>query len=106
MPKIIYEVMTTRWMLSKRSLDDILNMAPMKDWKKLAVLRILEAISAALFRSNQQLAPIIVCRSIKLTLKYGLSSMACNNFVVMCLLLSHPLGKEKNYSTNVHFQKL
>ena len=93
LPMIIYEIMSTRWMLSKLSVDDVLSLQPMTDWKKLAVLRILQVALASFIRTSETLMPIVICRSIKLSLKYGLCSMACHSYAAMYLILTHSMQR-------------
>ena len=74
MPKIVYEVMTTRWLLGKKSVDEVLNLKPLTDWKKIAILRMEQLIFAPIVRGNPHLTPIFACRAIKLMLKHGLNN--------------------------------
>lgn len=93
MASIIYEIMITRLLLSKKTVDCILNLQPISDWKTIAVIRIKQIAFLSVISASPELLPIFVCRSIRLTLKHGLCSMSSPIFANMCLILYHPLGR-------------
>ena len=77
LPRIIYEVFTAKLMVSKKSEEDILNLPPLCDWKKLAMLNVLKLVFPAVLRSAPELAPILTCRCLKMTLRHGICALSC-----------------------------
>jgi predicted ATPase len=89
---IAYEMFSTKHMLSKKTEDDILGLSPLRDWRKAAVLRIMQLVFPSVMRGCPKLAPVLACRCIKITLKHGLCGMSCAAFGAFGLVLTHPLG--------------
>jgi predicted ATPase len=89
---IVYEIFSTKRMLAKRSEEDILGLRPLSDWKKVSILRIMQLVFPSVMRGCPELAPILACRCIKITLRHGLCGMSCAAFAAFGLVLTHPLG--------------
>lgn len=89
---IAYDIFSTKYMLSNKTEEDILALRPLRDWKKAAILRIMQLVFPSVMRGCPELAPVLACRCIKITLRNGLCGMSCAAFAAFGLVLTHPLG--------------
>lgn len=91
-PKIVYlvpELLKVKWRLRRKTDQDIYNL-PMIDIydKKLAnVLSILNCMSVYTFCASPDYFPFVALRGVMLTLKHGLSPMACTSFAAYAVVL-------------------
>jgi histidine kinase len=86
------EVVTTKFSLRNKTADDILSLRPMRMWKKIAALRVMQVIFPAVLRVQPAYALSISARGIRITLRYGLHPMSSTSFVGFGMILASPLG--------------
>lgn len=75
-----------------RQIEQLINLPPMKDKRKLAALRILVHISSSAYLAAPQLYPLICFTQIKLCFKYGNSALSAYSYASYSLLLCKTLG--------------
>ncbi|MEG5163236.1 AAA family ATPase [Microcoleus sp. AT3-A2] len=81
--KILKELFLTKLALRNKQIEDLLELPPMADPNKIAVLRILMNMSPATFVAAPDMFPLIVFKMVTLSLKYGnapLSSFGYGNY--------------------------
>jgi predicted ATPase len=88
----IVEIVTTRFSLRNKTAEDILSLRPLRMWKKVAALRIMQLIFPAVLRTQPEFALSITTRSIRITLRHGLHPMSSTSFVTFGMILVSPLG--------------
>ena len=88
----IVEIVTTRFSLRNKTADDILSLRPLRLWKKIAALRVMQMIFPAVLRVQPEYALSISARGIRITLRYGLHAMSSTLFVTFGMILASPLG--------------
>ncbi|CAB9501208.1 Serine threonine kinase with two-component sensor domain [Seminavis robusta] len=89
---VIYAVLKTKRQLAKKSADDIMSLYPLQDWKNAAALRIMHLMISHANRVEENLSVLLATRGIQITLKHGLSEMACFGFYSFGLVLVASLG--------------
>jgi predicted ATPase len=62
-------------MLRGKSNEYILSLPPMRDWKKLAAMRLMTVVGLFAFYSRTNLLPLLAFRLVNLTLRYGISDI-------------------------------
>lgn len=90
--KVLYEVLSTKWLLSGKTENDIMSLPSMSDTKKIGVLKLMLLAFPALLRGNPELAAVVACRCMKLTLQHGLCGMGCGSFMAVSVILLYPMG--------------
>lgn len=78
--------------LGYHQIEQLMNLPPMTDKRKLAALRILVHISSSAYLTAPQLYPLICFTQIKLCLKYGNSALSAYSYASYSLLLCKTLG--------------
>jgi predicted ATPase len=86
--RMIMSVIQFNQQLEKKSDNDILNLSPMTDERKLACMRILNILLFSTMRVQPNLYPFIALRQLQLTLQYGSSVYSSMAFVGYGLVLS------------------
>ena len=92
MISVVTNIFWTKYTLSRVTVEDVLNLKPLNDWRKLAAMRIIQMIFPACLRNNVNLSVLLAIRAIEVTLKHGLSDLACIGFGAYGLMLCNPLG--------------
>jgi tetratricopeptide (TPR) repeat protein len=88
----IVEMVTTKFSLRNKTADDILSLRPLRLWKKVAALRVMQLIFPAVLRAQPEYALSITTRGIRITLRHGLHRMSSISFVGFGMILANPLG--------------
>jgi predicted ATPase len=86
------ELITTRRMLNRLTCEDILRLPPLTDWKKVAVLQILNIVFAAVLRCQPDFALFLTAKAIKITIRHGLSPLSAVLFSMFGIILCNPIG--------------
>jgi predicted ATPase/signal transduction histidine kinase/tRNA A-37 threonylcarbamoyl transferase component Bud32 len=89
---IFVEFLRTKWALAGKSADDIVNLPHMDDPEKLAAMRILSKVASAVYVTVPEFVPIIACRLINLSLKYGNAPATAYAYTGFGLILCELLG--------------
>jgi predicted ATPase len=74
-----------------RSLDEIANMAPMTDRRRIEVMRLLDKLATYCYLSENILFPVTILRRLKYTLCYGVTDYSAVDFVGLALILTAKL---------------
>ncbi|WP_172193357.1 ATP-binding protein, partial [Microcoleus asticus] len=83
----------TKSILAGRQPLDLITLPQMRDPHKLAVVRILAAVSAAAFVATPALLPFIVLEQVNLSVQYGNSSFSANGYAYYGLMLCGVVGE-------------
>mmetsp|Transcript_11060 Transcript_11060/g.25666 ORF Transcript_11060/g.25666 Transcript_11060/m.25666 type:complete len:126 (-) Transcript_11060:685-1062(-) len=86
-----WEIMKAKWMLRGMSSDDLLRLPTLKDKKQLAAQRIMDIMVHYTFKGAPNFAPVIVGRSMQLTLKYGQSAMTATTLGLYSSIVANGL---------------
>ena len=89
---IILSVLNTKRSLTKQSEYDFLNLRPLRDWRKLAAMRIIHLLYPPVSRTKAQFSPLLSTRSIRITLRDGTCATSSVGVMTFGLILCHPLG--------------
>ena len=84
---VVRELLKCRRMLRGKTMVDLLTLPPMRDKRKLAAVRLLDIMTIFLFMEKSLLMPVVVCRQMQLTLKYGQNAMTSCTFGLYALIL-------------------
>ena len=94
--RVLMEFLRTKWMLAGKSADHMLELPRMRDPEKLAVSRILSVVASAAYVTVPEFVPLIACRLVNLSIRYGNSpatAYACMGFgLMLCELLGRIRG--------------
>jgi predicted ATPase len=88
----IKELVTTRKMLKRFSCEDILRLRPLRKWQKVAALQIINLVFPAVLRSQPEYALFLTAKTIKITLRDGLSPLSAVLFSMFSMILCNPVG--------------
>jgi histidine kinase len=88
----IVEIAMTKFSLRNKTADDILSLRPLRLWKKVAAIRVMQLIFPAAIRVQPEYALLITTRGIRITLRHGLHPMSSVPFVGFGMILASPLG--------------
>jgi predicted ATPase len=86
------ELITTRRLLSRFTLENVLSLQPLRDWKKIAILQIIHIVFPAVRRSRPEYALFLLAKTIKITLRHGLSPLSAVLFSMFGMVLCTPVG--------------
>ena len=89
--RISREIQECRRLLQGKKDRDILNLKPLRDWKKVYAIRIIQLLFPPIFQSQPHLCPLFAARVIKLTFEHGMTSMSCAGFAVLGTILCYPM---------------
>ncbi|MEG4248775.1 AAA family ATPase [Microcoleus sp. Pol10D4] len=90
--KILKEIFLTKLALRNKQIEDLLELPPMADPNKIAVLRILMNMSPATFVAAPDMFPLIVFKMVTLSLKYGNAPLSSFGYANYGLLQCGVLG--------------
>lgn len=79
---IAREVLHTKWLLQGRSIESLLRLPPMSDPAALAATQVLVLVVVYAFVVEKDLAPLLACRIVRLTLKHGVTDGSPVGFAV------------------------
>ena len=89
--RITREIQECRRLLNSKKDRDILNLKPLRDWKKVYAIRIIQLLFPPIFQSQPHLGPLFAARVVKLTFEHGLTSMSCAGFAILGTILCYPV---------------
>jgi predicted ATPase len=84
----MFDIVRTNWMVRKLSANKILHLPSMTNQDKIAATKILDLLCVYLFFANSEYFPIVCCRMVRITIKYGLNVMSASAFSLYAVLLS------------------
>jgi len=86
----------TQDVLKGKHLEDFLELPEMTDFQALATIRILAAVTAAVYQAVPELLPLIVCKQIRLSIEYGNAAVSAQAYawygVILCGIGEIDLG--------------
>ncbi|MEH1816568.1 MAG: AAA family ATPase [Nostoc sp.] len=86
----------TQDVLKGKHLEDFLELPEMTDFQALAAIRILAAVTAAIYQAVPELLPLIVCKQIRLSVEYGNAAVSAQAYawygVILCGIGEIDLG--------------
>ncbi|MDZ8135222.1 MAG: AAA family ATPase [Nostoc sp. DedQUE04] len=86
----------TQDVLKGQHLEDFLELPEMTDFQALATIRILAAVTAAVYQAVPELLPLIVCKQIRLSVEYGNAAVSAQAYawygVILCVIGEIDLG--------------
>ena len=86
----------TQDVLKGKHLEDFLELPEMKDFQALATIRILAAVTAAIYQAVPELLPLVVCKQIRLSVEYGNAAVSAQAYawygVILCGIGEIDLG--------------
>lgn len=68
--------------------EDVLGLPMMKDRKQIEIMRLLDKLATFCYITTSKLFPLVILRSFKLTLQYGLSEFSPSCFGIVGLMLA------------------
>ncbi len=89
--------------LKEKAIADLINLPLMSDLNKIAAMRILMGVLPAAFQTAPAMMPIIVCKMVNLSLKYGNTAVSAYGYSLYGLLLC---GVQGEISSGYEFGKL
>ncbi|WP_375473875.1 AAA family ATPase [uncultured Nostoc sp.] len=89
--------------LKGKAIADLINLPLMTDPNKIAAMRILMGVLPAAFQTAPAMMPIIVCKMVKLSLKYGNTAVSAYGYSLYGLLLC---GIQGEIDSGYEFGKL
>nr|WP_319423567.1 serine/threonine-protein kinase PknK [Pleurocapsa sp. FMAR1] len=81
------ELATTQTNLAGKQIEDLVNLPPMRDLEKLAVMKIASSIFSSVYIAAPQLLPILVAKQVNLSIQYGNTSLSAFAYVNYGLIL-------------------
>ena len=90
--KIVAETLKTKRKLKNLSEVDIINLSPLKDWQKLAAIRIMHLMHGPIARARAPYAPLLATHSIRITLTHGECAMSAVGLIAFGIMLCHPMN--------------
>ncbi|MEH2110907.1 trifunctional serine/threonine-protein kinase/ATP-binding protein/sensor histidine kinase [Nostoc sp.] len=86
----------TQDVLKGKHLEDFLELPEMTDFQALAAIRILAAVTAAIYQAVPELLPLVVCKQIRLSVEYGNAAVSAQAYawygVILCGIGEIDLG--------------
>ncbi|MBN3926858.1 ATP-binding sensor histidine kinase, partial [Nostoc sp. NMS4] len=86
----------TQDVLKGKDLEDFLELPEMTDLQALAEIRILAAVTAAVYQAVPELLPLIVCKQVRLSIEYGNAAVSAQAYawygVILCVIGEIDLG--------------
>ena len=70
-PQVLLELLRTRLALAGRSIKQLRNLPEMTDVKAISAMQVMDKIATPVALTNPKLYPLIICKIIDLTLRYG-----------------------------------
>ena len=92
MLSLLPEVIKTKRRVASITVDDVMKLKPVRDWKKAAALRIINMMIPHTSRCNINFTVLLATRCIQITLQHGVSEMACVGFFSFGTMLCTELG--------------
>lgn len=77
---ILRQLFKTKRMLRRQSFDEIINLPPMRDSRKLSAMRIMNFLFAYTLNGRPLYAPLVSMRLVQMSLLHGVSGMSCVGF--------------------------
>lgn len=90
--RVLRTLLTVKLQLRRWAVDDILNLRPLRHWKKLAAMRIIHIILPTIMRCKPDHLVVIIAKYIDVTLKDGISPLAALAFAALGMVMCYPLG--------------
>ena len=90
--RLVLGVLRTRLKLNRRQIDSLLDLPEMTDPHKLAAIRIMRSIGAALYLTNPRLMALLLFEQVRLMLAHGNSSWSGSAYAAFGILLCGQLG--------------
>ena len=69
-----------------------MSLPPLRDWKKIAMLRVMQLTFPPMMKWNPELCVIITCRCMKITLREGICGMTVGSFLTVGTVIIHPMN--------------
>jgi predicted ATPase/GAF domain-containing protein len=88
---LLYLLETNCALLGKRT-ENLIDLPQMSDKIALAIMRILSAIIAAAYFATPNLLPIVICKGVNLSIKYGNTDLSAMMYACYGLILCGSLG--------------
>jgi predicted ATPase len=90
--RIVRDLWVTRRLLRSWTVDDILKLRPLRQWKKLAAMRIVAMVLPTIMRCKPNHLIFLICRWVRVTLRHGLCPLDALAFGTLGMVLCYPLG--------------
>ncbi|MCU1758789.1 AAA family ATPase [Pseudomonas sp. 14P_8.1_Bac3] len=90
-------------LLGKRSIPELIDLAPMKDEVALATIRALITLFSSALHTDQNLACLTVCKAVNISLVYGNSEASCVAYANIPRIAGRRFG---DYDTGFQFGRL
>jgi predicted ATPase len=90
--RMVKDLWITRLQLRNWTVDDILKLRPLRQWKKLAAMRIIHNVFPTVMRCNPGHLIFLLSRYIRVTLRHGLFPLASLAFGAFGMLMCNPFG--------------
>jgi predicted ATPase len=91
----IFRIVRVLWITKRRlrnlSADDILNLRPLRQWNKLAAMRIIHIILPTVMRCKPDYLILFLAYYIKVTLQDGITPLSAFAFMCLGMLMCYPL---------------
>jgi len=85
-------LLATKLALVGKSIEDLVNLSPMKEPNKLAAMRILSSVISAAYFAMPELMPLIVFKQVNLSVKYGNAAVSASAYGSYGLILCDLAG--------------
>ncbi|MDW3651476.1 MAG: AAA family ATPase [Bacteroidia bacterium] len=103
--EIIAEMVQTQQVFANVEIENVFDLPEMTDKEKIASIRLLQAIISVVLFSNPNLFPIVILKSIRILLKYGMvasGQYALSSYAIIVLGTMGDLPSAKRLETLVH----
>lgn len=90
---ILYELIKTKWIVSKKTPEEIQQLPNISKPEVIAAMRLLSEISSAAYFALPNLMPLLLCKILQLTVTHGLSPQSPFGFMGWGYIQSVYLGK-------------
>ncbi|MFB2982985.1 hypothetical protein [Microseira sp. BLCC-F43] len=95
-PQVLFELLRTRLALAGRSIKQLRHLPEMTDLKARAALQVMDKIATTVALTNPKLYPLIICKIINLTLRYGNDPNSAVGYIGYEIILNIGFGDIKN----------
>ena len=92
LPRVMIDLLKTKYMLFGKKKEDILKLPEMKNQEKIAALRILNDIASPVYWARPVILPFVIFRMVQLSLRYGITEISAFGFATYGLLMCGVLG--------------
>ncbi len=91
--RTVYEIISLKFFLAGKSVDNLIDLPEMKDPHKLAIMQILTGIGSSAYYAAPSLLPIAVFNTVRFSVKYGNSIYSPYSYAAFGMIHSGVLGQ-------------